>query len=327
MDYQGIIKLVVSILGFIITVFTIYQVVYIVIGLFCYKKFPKTEKRYKYGILIAARNEEAVIKNLLESIYAQDYPQGLLKIFVVADNCTDKTADIVRSQIAMGHGNTYLYEHNNPKERTKGFALKYLLEQLDQDGLKENLDGYFIFDADNILNPDYITKMNDAFDFYDAKAAITSFRNSKNFSKNAISACYGVWFYRGCRTEMRGRTVCNCSTRVSGTGYLATAEMLSKGWPYVTLTEDWEFSADQVLNGRKIMYCEDAVFFDEQPTNAKIMWRQRVRWARGHILVCLTKFKPLFKNLFSKKDKNGNKVHRMSTYDIMCRITDRKSVV
>lgn len=321
MSYESIVKLIVTILTFLITAFTIYQYIYTILGIFFYKKFPKAKKEYCYGILIAARNEEKVIGNLIRSIYAQDYPQDKLKIFVVADNCTDKTADIVRELIAEGHENTFVYEHNNPNERTKGFALKYLLEQMKADGLKEGIDGYFVFDADNILNVDYVTKMNDAFDFYDGKRGVTSFRNSKNFNTNPISACYGLWFYRGCRFEMRGRTMCNCSTRVSGTGYLATAEMMKDGWPYVTLTEDWEFSADQVLNGRKIMYCEEAIFYDEQPTNFKVMWRQRVRWAKGHLLVCLTKYASLFKNLFRKKDKNGNKVNRVSTYDMMWRIT------
>lgn len=321
MSYEDIIILVVTLLMFLITIFTIYSYFYTILGVFAYKKFPKAKKQYTYAILIAARNEERVIANLLKSIYAQDYEQEKLRIFVVADNCTDKTADIVKALIAEGHENTYVYEHNNPNERTKGFALKYLFEQMKADGLKEGVDGYFVFDADNILNVDYITKMNDAFDYYDGKRGVTSFRNSKNFTTNSISACYGIWFYRGCRFEMRGRTLCNCSTRVSGTGYLATAEMMAEGWPYVTLTEDWEFSADQILQGRKIMYCEEAVFYDEQPTNFKVMWRQRVRWAKGHLLVCLTKWFPLFKNLFRRKDKNGNKINKVSTYDIMWKIT------
>ncbi|MBR3289233.1 MAG: glycosyltransferase family 2 protein, partial [Clostridia bacterium] len=135
--------------------------------------------------------------------------------------------------------------------------------------------------------------------------------NSKNYGTNLISGLYGMYFSVGCRLESCGRTVLGCSTRVQGTGYLISYKVVKNGWPYVTLTEDWEFTADQILFDNNIRYCDAAVFYDEQPTSVKIMWRQRVRWSRGHLLVFYARFCELFRHLFKKETR-----HRVSLYDI-----------
>ena len=82
----------------ILSIFTIHNAVYIIVGFFFTRKFQPAEKNHKYAILIAARNEEAVIGNLLKSISRQDYPKELITTFVVADNCTDNTAKIARNK-------------------------------------------------------------------------------------------------------------------------------------------------------------------------------------------------------------------------------------
>lgn len=80
------------------------------------------EFRHRYGVLIAARNEEAVIANLIGSIKAQTYDEHLVDIFVVADNCTDQTATIARDAGAT------VYERFSKVQVGKGYALKYLLD-------------------------------------------------------------------------------------------------------------------------------------------------------------------------------------------------------
>ena len=73
-----------------------YKTLYWIIGFFFTRKFKPAKNKHKYGIVIAARNEEKVIGNLLDSINKQDYPKDLLTVFVVADNCTDNTAKVAR---------------------------------------------------------------------------------------------------------------------------------------------------------------------------------------------------------------------------------------
>ena len=107
--------------------------------MFFTRKFKPAKKKYKYGICIAARNEEMVLGNLLDSIKKQDYPNELLTVFVVADNCTDNTAKIAREHGAI------CYERFDDQHRTKGFALQYLFEKIEKDYGRKKFDGYFIF--------------------------------------------------------------------------------------------------------------------------------------------------------------------------------------
>lgn len=313
MGYIEIVAIVFLVLWCVFTLMLIHYAVFMLIGIFKKRTYAETDKKLKYGIIIGARNEEFVIGKLIDSIHNNDYPSDKIQIFVVAHNCTDSTAKIAREKGAT------VYEYNNPDERTVGYAYKYLVDRINEDYGWQNYDGFFVINADNVLTKDYISKMNDAFVETNGKQVITSYRNSKNFGSNYMSCLYGIFFLSSCRYEARGRTVCNCSTRVSGTGYLFNSEMIKDGWEYVTLTEDWEFTADRIADGAKIIYCDDAQFYDEQPTTVKIMLRQRFRWARGHMIVFFTRFKKLMKSLFRSK-KNGAHDNKFSVYDISASI-------
>lgn len=305
MSYLETVRLITSVLFTLLGLVMAHFVVFAFVGAFFKKSYPKTEKINRYGLIIPARNEEAVIAGLIESIQKSNYPQDQLQTFVIAHNCTDKTAELARSLGAT------VYEYNNPEENTMGYAFKYLFSCIERDYGTQNFDGFFLFNADNILDQDFFSRMNDAFEYYNRESVITSYRNSKNFGANLISGLYGMYFAVGCCLDSRGRTVLGCSTRVQGTGYLINSSIVKDGWPYVSLTEDWEFTADQILYNHQIRYCDAAMFYDEQPTSVKIMWRQRVRWSRGHLLVFYARFKDLFTSLFKKETK-----HRISLYDI-----------
>lgn len=267
-----------------------YRHLYKLTGVFATRKFKKAKNQYRYAILVAARNEETVIGNLIDSVKAQDYPSELVTVFVVAHNCTDSTAQIARSCGAV------CYERNNDSERTKGYALKYLVKKIDEDYGIDAFDGYFIFDADNLLKQDYITRMNESFDA--GEKIITSYRHSKNFDDNWISASYGIHWLRTVRNEHRARSLFHLATRIQGTGFLFSNELIRDGWNYVTLTEDRAFCADAVAKGYKISYNDDAIFYDEQPVDIKTAMRQRIRWAKGHLQAFCETGPQLFLHIF-----------------------------
>ena len=252
-----------------------YRTIYIITGLFATRKFKKAKNQHKYAVLVAARNEEKVIGNLIKSIKAQDYPNELVDIFVVADNCTDNTAEVSESLGAV------CYKRHDDVNKTKGFALQYLVECIKRDFGIHSYEGYFIFDADNLLKKDFISKMNDSFD--SGEKIITSYRNTKNFDDNWISASYGIHWLRTVRTEHRARSLFHLATRIQGTGFLFASEIIENGWNYTSLTEDRAFCADAVACGYKISYNHDAIFYDEQPVDMHIAMRQRIRWAKGHL--------------------------------------------
>ncbi len=267
-----------------------FKIVYKITGIFFTRRFKATVQKHKYAVLVAARNEEAVIGNLVDSIRKQDYPSELVDIFVVADNCTDKTAERARELGAV------CYERFDPDHRTKGYALQFLVENIKKDYGIDAYEGYFLFDADNLLKKDYITRMNESFDA--GEKIITSYRNTKNFGDNWISASYGLHWLRTVRNEHRARSLFHLATRIQGTGFLFAWEIIKDGWHYVSLTEDRAFCADAVAQGYQISYNHEAIFYDEQPVNMKIAMRQRIRWAKGHLQALVETGPKLFGHIF-----------------------------
>lgn len=252
-----------------------FRTLYKGVGFFFTRKFAPAKQFHKYAVLIAARNEETVIGNLIDSIRAQDYPKELVDIIVVADNCTDRTAEVARSLGAI------CYERTDSERKTKGYALQYLVECIRKDFGIDQYEGYFIFDADNLLKRDFISRMNDSFDA--GEKIITSYRNTKNFDDNWISASYGIHWLRTVRNEHRARSLFRLATRIQGTGFLFAWEVIKDGWNYTSLTEDRAFCADAVANGYRISFNNAAEFYDEQPVDMRIAMRQRIRWAKGHL--------------------------------------------
>ena len=256
-----------------------YQFFYIPAALF--KKEPphKPEERHRFAVLVCARNEEKVIAQLIKSIHAQNYGMENVRIFVMADNCTDNTARAARNAGAI------VYKRFDLERVGKGYALEALLEHINEDFPKGYFDGYFVFDADNVLDENYISEMNRTF--CDGYQIITSYRNSKNYGDNWISAGYSLWFLRESRFLNHARALLGTSCAVSGTGFFFSREIYEKcgGWPFHLLTEDIEFTVHNIVNGEKVGFCKNAVLYDEQPTLFRQSWRQRMRWAKGYLQV------------------------------------------
>ena len=265
-----------------ITLLYSYQGLYLLVGL-CRRSWrdrrPPAKLR-RYAALISARNEEGVIGELIQSLKGQNYPAELLDIYVVADNCTDRTAEAARAAGAR------VFRRFDRLQVGKGYALDYLLKKLMTDGLFDRYEGFFVFDADNIVDPNFVSEMNRTYD-RGGFTAITGYRNSKNFGQNWITAGYSIWFLREARFLNSARMALGTNCHVSGTGFLVSAAFLKEkgGWPYHLLTEDIQFSAECAAQGLRIGYCEGAMVYDEQPTRFGQSWDQRLRWSKGFFQV------------------------------------------
>ena len=271
----------------------VYQFVYIPIAWLPRKKETLHAPMHRFAVLIAARNEEAVIGKLIDSIKAQSYPGRLVKIFVAADNCTDATAEAARS-----HG-AEVYERYDMTRRGKGYALDFLLREIKLRG-HGRFDGYIVLDADNVLDRDFILHMNETFSA--GHDIVTCYRSSKNYGDNWISAGYALWFLRESRYLNSARARLGSSCGVSGTGFLFSQAVLDAqggGWPFHLLTEDIEFTIDNVTRGMKVGYCPDAIAYDEQPISFRQSWAQRLRWSRGYLQVFKKYGRALISGIFS----------------------------
>lgn len=291
-----------TIVGLVFSVCFLYQVVFFFIGLIRGQvKIPPAKKQHTYAFFIAAHNEEAVIANLVKSIKDQDYPSELIDVFVVADACTDNTAQAARKAGAI------VYERNDLSRKGKSWVMDYGFDRILREYPGKH-EAFFIFDADNLLSRDYVTIMNDAFD--QGYLALTSYRNSKNFGSSWISSAYATWFIREARYLNNARMICHTSCAVSGSGYLVSAKLIEgmKGWDFHTLTEDIQFSTFCAIHGVRIGYAP-AEFFDEQPVTLKASIKQRMRWTKGFYQVLFTYGRHMFKSI--------GKFHRFAAYDML----------
>lgn len=256
-----------------------YQFFYVAVALLKRKKFTCRNENHRIAVLIAARNEENVIGQLLDSIHAQkNYPMDHVDIYVGADNCTDDTARVARERGAI------VFERHDTVHVGKGYVLNEMLKRIKRPGRK-HYDAYLVLDADNILDPNFISEIEKVYS--SGYEIVTCYRNSKNYGDNWISAGYALWFLRESRYLNGARYTIGSSCAVSGTGFAFTREILDRigSWHFFLLTEDIEFTIDNVVHGEKIGYCREAVLYDEQPTDFRQSWRQRLRWSRGYLQV------------------------------------------
>ncbi|MBO5413592.1 MAG: glycosyltransferase family 2 protein [Clostridia bacterium] len=284
---------------FIITVFWIYNIGISACALIKFKDKPlKTNKKHKFMAIIPAHNEATVIANLVESLKAQDYPQELLDIYVIADNCTDNTAEIARNAGAI------VYERFDATKKTKGYAMQWFLKQK----IEENADydAFCVFDADNVAMPDFIKNMNKKL--CQGEEVVQGYRDIKNPTDNWISAGYALFYWTMHRFYHLARYNVGLSPLLNGTGFMVKFDVIKPdGWNTQTLTEDIEFSLINMCQGRKLGWATDAVVYDEQPTGFKQSWSQRMRWSVGHI--------QCFKIYTKKLAKSTVKNKKLVTFD------------
>ena len=272
MDYLYILR---ESLVWTITIFWLYQIMVSLCSLVKLKDKPlKVKKDHRFMAIIPAHNEEAVVVNLIESLKKQTYNKNLYDIYVIADNCTDNTAKVAKQAGAI------VYERFDETKKTKGYALNWFLQQK----IKENApyDALFIFDADNIVDKDFIKNMNKKL--CQGEDVVQGYRDIKNPSDNWISSGYALFYWTMHRFYHLARYNLGLSPLLNGTGFMVKFDVIKpQGWDTVTLTEDIEFSLKRIIAGKKLGWATDAICYDEQPTGFKQSWSQRSRWTVGHM--------------------------------------------
>lgn len=286
MEYLYILK---DALVWVITIFWLYQIIISLCSLIKLKDKPyKVNKKHKFMAIIPAHNEEAVIGNLIDSLKNQNYDKDLYDIYVIADNCTDNTAKIAKEKGAI------VYKRFDEEHKTKGYALNWFLKQK----IEENADydAFFVFDADNIADKNFIINMNKKL--CEGEEVVQGYRDIKNPTDNWITAGYALFYWTMHRFYHLARYNVGLSSLLNGTGFMVRFDIIKpQGWDTKTLTEDIEFSLKRIIAGKKIGWSTEAIVYDEQPTGFKQSWSQRSRWTVGHIQCVSMYTAELFKSV------------------------------
>lgn len=233
----------------------------------------KRTKQPKIAVLIPARDESKVIRGILKGLLNQTVQVRSQDIYVIVERMDDPTCKICEK---MG---VSLILRKNLKKQRKGYALNEAVKEI---LLRRHYDIYFVFDADNLVAPNYIEKMLESYSAgYDMA---TGYRNSKNVNANVIAAVSSLTFSMINVMSNRERIKHNANVVFSGTGCFVSGDLVEKwrGWPFHSLTEDYEMSLYATLYGLATFYNEEAEFFDEQPTTYRQTVAQRVRWIKGY---------------------------------------------
>ncbi|HHV71082.1 MAG TPA: glycosyltransferase family 2 protein [Clostridia bacterium] len=275
-------------------VFLLFSSYYFILSIFGFFK-PKEKKDLKpeksFALVVAAHNEEQVIGSLVENLFILDYPKELYDVFVVADNCTDKTADIAASKGAI------VYKRFDNQKKGKGYALEWMFEKIWK--YHKDYDAVVIFDADNLVDSNFLKEMNNRLK--KGEKIIQGYIDAKNPGDTWISASFAISFWVINRTYHMAKYNAGLSTALGGTGMCISMDVLKEyGWGAVCLTEDLEFSMKALNNGIRTTYAPDAIVYDEKVLTFMQSWRQRKRWAQGHVDVasrfCLSLFWKGIKN-------------------------------
>lgn len=267
--------------------FGIYSAYYIITGICAFLKPKKDDvedvKEHIFSIIIAARNEEAVIGNLIDSLNKQNYDKKHYKINVIVNNSTDNTY-----KVAKAHGANAIKCEIPVK--SKGEVLHYVFHKF-KDG---NHDAYIIFDADNVVHPDFLKHMNHSLN--KGFKVAQGFRDSKNYQDNWISGSYTLFYYIQNFFFNLSRKKINSSASINGTGFMVEKKFIeSIEFSPVTLTEDVELTTICALHNEKIDFANEAITYDEQPTSFKVSLIQRLRWSKGNLQCWIKYHHQLFK--------------------------------
>ncbi|MCI8514129.1 MAG: glycosyltransferase [Lachnospiraceae bacterium] len=275
---------------------TIFGLHFVIVAAFLLKKkrdYPEKNPATRFAVLIAARNEADVIEGLLTSLKEQDYPDDLYDVFVIPNNCTDRTEEVAQE------AGVRIYHCPYPV-RTKGEVLHQTIPHILSDSAR--YDAICVFDADNIVDPAYLSRMNDAF--CAGVRAAQGYRDSKNPYDSWVSASYSIYFKMNNLFYNKPRSLAGMSALISGTGFCACREVFEKlnGWNTRSMTEDSEFTSQCVLAGEQIAYIENARFFDEQPIRFRDSLKQRKRWSNG-LLEVSNLYRGRFLKAYSQEKK------------------------
>lgn len=229
--------------------------------------------RTRFLILVPAHNEEKLLPDLLANLAALDYPQKRYQVHVVADNCTDRTAELAR------RGGAVVHERTNLEQRGKGYALQWLLGEIWAAAIP--YDAVVILDADSIVSLNFLRAMDARVSR--GERAIQGYYAvrdpDRSWSVALRYAALAMLHY----LRPLGRMVLGGSAGLKGNGMVFAANIVRKHPWSASLTEDIEYHMALILGGERVTFAPEAVVWAEMPGTLADSQSQNVRWERGRV--------------------------------------------
>jgi cellulose synthase/poly-beta-1,6-N-acetylglucosamine synthase-like glycosyltransferase len=238
------------------------------------RDLPARSRVTRFAVLVPAHNEEGVIARLLTSLSRLDYPPESVDICVVADNCDDATASTAR---ALGAN---VYERFDDSKRAKGFALRWLIQQLEDQG--RTYDAFVVVDADSVLAENFLQCMNARLE--SGAQVIQAYYSVLNPDHSSIAGLRYAALSAVHYLRPLGRSRFGLSAGLKGNGMCFTASIMQRfAWRWFTLAEDVEFHLALVEQDIRVEFAPETWVKADMPVTLRQASSQNARWERGRL--------------------------------------------
>ncbi len=248
---------------------TAYLCVIAVAAYFFKKRVSREGRPMRLAVVIPAHNEEMHIAETVGSLFASHYPRELYEVFVIADNCDDRTA-----ARALQAGSR-VFSRVDPSMRGKGQAVDWFLRS--HGHVLAFADAIVMIDADTWVDKEFLREMAASLR-YPGVAAVQGYYGVANARAAWRSGLLSAAFHVFNHLRPAGHRRLGGTAGLRGNGMAFKKEVLAGGWPAHSIVEDYEFSVMLLLRGIVVDYNPDAMVFSDMPTERKVAETQRMRW-------------------------------------------------
>jgi cellulose synthase/poly-beta-1,6-N-acetylglucosamine synthase-like glycosyltransferase len=248
---------------------TVYLLIVTLAAYLFRKKVDYGGRPLRLAVVIPAHNEEAHIGQTISCVQASSYPKGSYFVFVIADNCDDRT-----EEIALRAG-ARVFRRTDPARRGKGQALDWFLRG--HLSAYSAADAVVMVDADTEVHPDFLKEIAASLKHPKVHAA-QGYYGVSNASAHWRSGLVSAAFHVFNHLRPAGHNCLGGTAGLRGNGMGFRKALLRHGWPAYSIVEDYEFSVRLLLDGIVVHYNPDAMVFSDMPVERKVAETQRLRW-------------------------------------------------
>lgn len=250
------------------------------------KKVREDASPMRIAVVIPAHNEELQIEESVRGVLGADYDKSNYSVFVIADNCSDRTAELAHRAGAT------VFERHDATKRGKGQALDWLFTT--QAKLLEKYDAIAIIDADTRVDPAYLREVSASLSHPEV-LVVQGFDGVSNPAAHWRTALTFAAFALVNGLRPAGRSHWGGTAELKGNGMaFRSAVLLHYGWPAHSITEDIEFSTRLLLDDTLVHFNPDAIVISEMPSSGAQAEPQRRRWESGRLQTIQTYLPRLF---------------------------------
>jgi cellulose synthase/poly-beta-1,6-N-acetylglucosamine synthase-like glycosyltransferase len=253
-------------------------------------KIPSRLRRF--AVCVPAHNEEGTIEKTLRGFSALEYPKSSFDVIVVADNCSDATANSARAL------NAQVLERTDDVNRGKGYALRWCFDQLLT--RRPAYDAVVVVDADSILSENFLNVMNSYLETGAEAIQSSDMVEPRPEAWSVEVTRIGFTLYNIVRPL--GRRLLGCSAGLRGNGMCFSMEVLRRiQWEAYSLNEDLEYGLRLLMNGVRVVFAPEARVLATMPQDPRNAESQRARWEIGRYTIIRNFARPLLRTALKFK--------------------------